>query len=47
MDHPINKVKEDQWVMLVAFDTTNSGPILANWYRVVGVGRDLPRPTSP
>jgi hypothetical protein len=41
VDHPINKVREDQWVMLVAFDATTNAPLQAYWYRVVGVGRDL------
>ena len=46
-DHPINKVREDQWVMLVAFDTTTHAPLLAYWYRVVGVGRDLTATNQP
>ena len=48
MEHPINKVKEDQWVMLVAFDSsTPPVPIMANWYRIVGVGRDLSQTSPP
>ena len=44
-NHPINKVKEDQWVMLVGLDATNN-PIVGKWYRVVGVGRSLD-PATP
>ncbi len=45
-NHPINRVKEDQWVMLVGLDATNN-PIVGNWYRVVGVGRDLSQTSPP
>jgi hypothetical protein len=47
-DHPVNKLKDDRWVMLVGMD--NSGtpvPIAAQWYRVVGVNRDLTDPNQP
>jgi hypothetical protein len=44
--HPINKVKDNQWVMLVGLDSANN-PIVGNWYRVVGVGRDLTQASQP
>jgi hypothetical protein len=37
--HPINKVREEQWVMVVGLDTNNN-PIVGSWYRVVGVSRN-------
>jgi hypothetical protein len=39
--HPINKVREDQWVMLVGLDNSAPPvPIVGAWYRVVGVSRE-------
>ena len=44
--HPINQIREDQWVMLVGVDGSNN-PIMGTWYRVVGVGRDLTNASQP
>ncbi len=50
-NHPINKIRENQWVMLVGMGNDAGGnptvPIVANWYRVVGVGRDLTSASQP
>jgi hypothetical protein len=45
-NHPINRVREEQWVMVVGLDANNN-PIVGNWYRVVGVGRDLSAASQP
>jgi hypothetical protein len=46
-NNPKVNVKENQWVMLYHADPTTPELNRCNWYRVVGVGMDVPSPNGP
>ncbi len=47
---PLRRVKDNQWVMLCGWNpdaNNNRIPVRCQWYRVVGVGLDVPAPNGP